>query len=164
MPIFQHIGTDREAERELYILDIATPDELPDSFTIASEYATVLIVWDATDVSNATISQFARKMIDAGGVYFCVWGPNCELVHDLIDEEWISQGSTPATDPTLMTTWHDDDSLSEAIWFARHVAIPIDAYFDECRSIIAICVSCPSWAAQVQAIFAESARFGDSSL
>ena len=163
-PNIEHIGTDRETERELYVLELATPDDLPRSFNTAGKYSTVLIVWDAADVGTDSIFQFARHLIDAGAVYFCAWGPDCERVHDLIDEEWVGDGSTPATDPTLMTTWHDDDSLAEAIWFALYTALPGDAYFDECRSVIAICIGCPQWAAEVRSAFSDSKRFSEELL
>ena len=111
----EHIGTDRETERELYVLALTNPDDLPRTFDTAGKYSTVLIVWDATDVAVDTIFRLARHLIDGGGVYFCTWGPDCERVHDLIDEEWIGDGLTPDTDATLMTTWHDDEPLAEAI-------------------------------------------------
>lgn len=60
-----------------------------------------------------------------------------------------------------MTTWHDDDPLAEAIWFALYNAFPIDTYFDECRSVIAICIGFPKWAAEVRSAFADPKRFSD---
>ena len=71
----EHIGTDRETERELYVVELANPDDVPRTFDTAGKYSTVLIVWDATDVAADTISRFARHLIDTGGVYFCTWGP-----------------------------------------------------------------------------------------
>ena len=67
MSSIEHIGTDRETECELYVLELATPDDLPRTFDTAGKYSTILIVWDATDVAADTISRFACHLIDAGG-------------------------------------------------------------------------------------------------
>lgn len=164
MAKLEHVGTNRENERELYVLEVADPEELPLALPTVGKYSVILIVWDAMAVADQTIGCFARRLIDAGGVYFCTWGPDCERVHDLIDAEWVGNGFTPGTDSTLMTTWHDDDSLADAIWFAIFTAHPIDTYFDECRTVIAVCVGCPNWAADVRAAFTDSKRFSDQLL
>ncbi|MDA1015591.1 MAG: hypothetical protein O3A00_14205 [Planctomycetota bacterium] len=162
MTHIEHIGTDHEKTgRELYVLDLLDADAVPSTFNTAGKYATILIAWDATNASPDAISSLARQLINAGGVYFCTWGADCERVHDIIDEEWVGNGFTTASDPTLMTTWHDDDSLADAIWFALYNAFPVDAYFDECRSVIAICIGRPDWATEFRLAFANPKRFGD---
>lgn len=160
---FDHVGTDRETERELYVLELAAPDELPRPLVFPSRYSTVLIVWDARGVSAGGISRFARDLIDAGVVYFCTWGPDCERVHDLIDEAWVGDGSTPASDSTLMTTWHND-SLAEALWFSIYNALPNDAFYEECRSVIAICIDSPREAEECRVAFADTERFSEELL
>jgi hypothetical protein len=72
---------------------------------------------------------------------------------------WVGEGFDPAHDETLMTTWHNDESLAAAIWFAVFTAFPISAYFDECRSVVAICINCPKWAAEIRAAFADPKSF-----
>ena len=52
-------------------------------------------------------------------------------------------------DSTIMTTWHNNESLEEAIWFTLNVAFPDDRFFDECRSVVAVCIGSPSWAEQI---------------
>ena len=32
------------------------------------------------------IPGLIQKLIDQGAAYFCLWGPDCERMHDLIDE------------------------------------------------------------------------------
>ncbi len=158
----EHIGTDKENGRELYVLELTAPDEIPQTFDTVGKYSTILIVWDGTDVSLDTISRLARRLIDAGAVYFCTWGPDCERIHDLIDEVAVTDTLISDTNATLMTTWHHDESLAEAIWYALYCALPNDLHPDECRSVIALCIGCPHWTAQVRSAFADSKRFSNN--
>ena len=59
---------------------------------------------------------------------FAAWGPDCERVHDIIDEEDIGPNPPPTMDRVVMTTWHDDKSLAEAIWFVLHNSWPDESY------------------------------------
>jgi hypothetical protein len=88
-------------------------------------------------------------LLDAGCVYFCCWGPGCERVHDIIDEE-DSKDGLPVVDneSTIMTTWHDDESLEESVWFALNVASPDDRFFDDCKSVVAVCIGNAFWATE----------------
>ncbi|TXT35524.1 MAG: hypothetical protein FD138_1321 [Planctomycetota bacterium] len=156
--IFNHVGTDLENDRELYLIELAHPDELPGTIDIAGKHFVALIVWDATSVPATSIARLARRLINLGGVYFCTWGGDCERVHDVIDGEWVD-GGDPTKDETLMTTWHDDEPLVNAIWFALFCAWPIDAFFEECRSVVAICIGCPQFAAEVKSAFADPKLF-----
>lgn len=157
----EHIGTDRETERELYLLDLSSPDDFPTSLNTCGKYSTVLLAWDATNVEAAQIASLAQRLIEAGAVYFCTWGSDCERVHDIIDEQWVGDTSSITNDPTLMTTWHAHDTLDEAIWFALYAALPIDKYFDDCRSVIAVCIGNSDWAATIRSAFVDTRRFNE---
>lgn len=39
-----------------------------------------------------------------------------------------------------MSTWHDKESLSEALWFLLFCTDPDDAYFDGCRAAVGITI------------------------
>tara|TARA_R110002073_G_scaffold336374_1_gene532674 strand:+ start:179 stop:682 length:504 start_codon:yes stop_codon:yes gene_type:complete len=159
MPLLEHIGTDAENARELYVIDVTSPDHIPDVINFAGRFATFLLVWNSSETPFPVICHLARKLIDAGGVYFCTWGAGCERLHDLIDEEWVGDGTTPQPDNTLMTTWHDSDSLADAIWFAMYNAFPTGAYIDGCRSVVAICIDCPDFATEVRVAFDDPVTF-----
>ena len=155
-----HVGTDRENNRDLYVVEISKPEDIPQPFAKTGKFFTALIVWNAGGVEVETISKLAKRLIDAGGVSFCIWGTDCERVHDIIDEEWVGNGNDPQLDETVMTTWHDDEPLAKAVWYALHLgAFPIDKFFDECRSVIAFCIGCPKLAAEIRAIFSDVEQF-----
>ena len=54
----------------------------------------------------------------------CAWGVDCTLWDDSVDHanlEQFSYGDIPP-DRSVITTWHEDEPLEEAIWFAKHSA------------------------------------------
>ncbi len=58
-----------------------------------------------------------------------------------------------------MSTWHSEESLSEALWFLLFNAFPDDAYSDECRSAVAITIGSWVWAREVRAAFTDPGAF-----
>ena len=97
-------------------------------------------------------SQLAQRLVDAGCVYFCAWGPGCERAHDIFDEQRDVIFDEPLADdaPVIMTTWHQDDSLDEALWYFLRTTWPHDAYIDTCRSALALTIANQDWADHVE--------------
>jgi hypothetical protein len=77
------------------------------------------------DSSVNAVSEFVLAALQQGMVYCCVWGPGCEGFHDIIDdivvEDGLSErrvvGATP--NDVIMTTWHANESLEEALEFFK---------------------------------------------
>ena len=90
-------------------------------------------------VDGAVLAEFSRRLLRAGCVYFCVWGEDCERVHDVFDGECLD------IDPVIMTTWHSKESLDEALWFSVFNAFPDDGYWDTTRAELAISIGRPDW-------------------
>ena len=44
-----------------------------------------------------------------------VWGPECEWIHDLFDFEDIEVHAPAQGYPVVMSTWHADEPLNEAM-------------------------------------------------
>lgn len=89
--------------------------QLPSSRTI------LLIAADATGVPAETIGLTAERLLASGLCYVCTWGPDCERVHDIFDEIHVGDGSRDS-DTEFMSTWHDAESLDDALWFFLHNA------------------------------------------
>ena len=53
------------------------------------------------------------------------WGENCSSWDDSVDMANLEQFEFKEIpeDRFVMTTWHSDEPLSEALWFAKHSAI-----------------------------------------
>ena len=131
-------------ERELYF--IAAPDfaALPNSFSFPSQHFVALLVADTTQIAAETLGSFSRALLASGCSFFCALGPGCERAHDLFDQECLC---TPAV---IMTTWHDDEPLDEAIWYFLRTSFPDDAYWHTSGSAVAIVVGNADWALHVE--------------
>ena len=46
----------------------------------------LFVAADVTGLSTKLMSEFAVAVLKSGMVYFCAWGPGCELFHDIVDE------------------------------------------------------------------------------
>ena len=99
------------------------------------------------------VSRVVRKLLDAGAVYVCVWGPDCERVHDIIDEEAVGLDPDPTNDSVVMTTWHSKEPLGDAIDFAIELSVPDQAHIDDCRSTIGISIGSTSWGEEIRRAF-----------
>lgn len=117
----------------------------------------LLLVGDAIGVDAAVIGDLADWCITHGLFWMSVWGPDCERVHDIFDEEEVMLAlDTPVElrdGGDVMTSWHDDETLSEAfeffwtssfaaddrIWGPKHIVLVVGsrAWADEVRSLAA---------------------------
>jgi hypothetical protein len=141
--VIELVGAEPVHERGLYAAQIASVEEWPDEIEYPAPHFAVFLALDAGDVPDEAIGAFARKLLAQGAVYVCAWGPGCEHVHDLFDAEADEQA-------LVTTTWHADDTLDEALWFALFVSVPDDAYIETCDSVLALVVADPQWAAYVR--------------
>src|SRR5262245_3866399 len=92
---------------------------------IPSARIILLVVADARDVPVSTIARVADRFLGSGLIQVCVWGPDCQRVHDIFDEVHVGDGSI-CPGFTLMSTWHDDEPLEHAIWYFLQCAFPLD--------------------------------------
>ncbi len=153
------VGNDSVTGRDLFILALDTPEELPESITLSSPQFACLLAWDARDVDAERVSTLARKLLDWGAVYICAWGPDCERVHDIIDEEEVGPNTPAIGDRVVLTTWHAAEPLAEAIWFVLHNSWPDQAYESGCRATFAIAIGSPAWATEIRAAFSNPGAF-----
>ena len=83
-----------------------------------------MVVVAETAVSNEWREQIAEWIYEVGSRYVVAWGEACEEWHDSVDFanlEAFNYGAIPDKDH-VMTTWHSDEPLSEAFWFAGFCA------------------------------------------
>lgn len=77
--------------------------------------------------------EVAAWMVGSGCLYFIAWGIACEEWHDAVDWavlEAFDFGEIP-DERFVMTSWHDKESLPEALWFAGNCASHPDADLTE---------------------------------
>jgi hypothetical protein len=156
MAEFVRVGCESISERELFAVKAASPDDVPSLAALPGPYFACLIAWDASSVQDEVVLRLARKLLRAGCVYVCCWGPDCERVHDLFDQAELE---LRPDGPIAISTWHSDEPLSEALWFMLFNADPDPAYFEGCRAGVGITIGSPAWAAEVREAFSDSGSF-----
>jgi hypothetical protein len=139
----QHIGYAENCERELFLLTLPDFSSVPTSISLPTHHFVALLATDATGVDAEVIAEFSRRLLRAGCVYFCAWGPDCERMHDVFDSVCFD------VEPVIMTTWHAKESLDEALWFFVSCAFPDDGYRNTSRTALAISIGKPDWQEQI---------------
>jgi hypothetical protein len=136
----------------------------PASLRMPSKRFRLFVAADISDLSASTVADFALAALCSGMVYFCAWGRDCEKFHDIVDEV-IAKDDTaerrftgPTVDDVVMTTWHENQSLEEALDFFATCTVPTDGFMPDSSFRLAICVGNLAWAATVKQ-FLESAEF-----
>jgi hypothetical protein len=131
----------------------------PLSLEIPSKRFRLLVAADMTDIPVDLIREFAHAALERGMVYFCAWGPGCERFHDILDELVVAddigerQFAGPNDQDTIMTAWHDDETLDEALDFFVNMSHPTDGFESESDYWLAICLDNPEWAATSKRCF-----------
>jgi hypothetical protein len=125
--------------------------------SLPSAHTVLLIAADAHGVSVDVIACVAKRLLSSGLIYVCVWGPDCERVHDIFDEVHVGDGCTEPSF-TLMSTWHAKESLDEAIWFFIRCAFPLDTEI-EATSYVAVTVGHTDWAEAVNGALSDLPTF-----
>lgn len=136
----------------------------PTTLNLPTKRFRLFVAADFTGLSANALADFGRSALRSGMVYFCAWGHDCEKFHDIIDEviandyaaERRFAGST-AKD-TVMTTWHDNETLEEAHDYFITLARPTEGLVPNSSYRVAICVGNPAWAAKTKQSL-ESADF-----
>ena len=159
MSIIEHLGRYSIPGRELYVLDIKKSQDLPAVLDIESPYFVCVLAWDTSSVSVEEVVEVAKKLLKAGAVYVCTWGVDCERVHDIFDEVSLDIGPPYRDENLIMTTWHSNDPLEEAIWFALYNTYPAEDYEDSCGAVLGVSIGSDSWAAVMRKAFADPEEF-----
>jgi hypothetical protein len=116
----------------------------------------LFVAADVTCTSTQLISEFARSALKSGMVYFCAWGPDCERLHDIVDEvvvedqigERLFVGQSPSD--TIMTTSHDDEPLDEALDFFANLTCPTAGFERNSNFWVAVSLNNDEWAVEIQ--------------
>jgi hypothetical protein len=145
----EDLGVSRVGERPIKLFRLANwawvyPRRSPFILFVAAK---------ASAEDELEIRRFAVDAVDAGCAYICAWGEGCEQVHDLFDVASI------AADRFVMSTWHDDESLAEALWFALCNAWPDDDQFPNAAEATVILAVEEPWLAEVRELVADQEAF-----
>ena len=133
--------------REFFLLEVDSPSELSSFISVPSSQFSCVIAWDASLASVDDISLVAKSLLRSGATYVCAWGPGCERVHDVFGEEIVQEEISTAVGPVVMTTWHDDETLSETVEFLVQAVEPQP---DGTSVILAVAIGSSDFAAMLR--------------
>lgn len=86
---------------------------------LPSPHYGLFIASDSAQVPDDAIYQAALIAARSGLAYLSTWGPECGRVHDIFDQAIIEQlGGEYPDGRVVLTTWHSDEPLNEALWFS----------------------------------------------
>ncbi len=131
--------------KDIYLCPTTTIDMLAEQITLTSPNFGLLLAMDARSIDSGRIGKLAEKMADKGLAYLCVWGPDCERVHDIFDEIDVQRDLEPTDDNVIMTTWHSAESLEESLWFFVNCAFPAETYEQSCKEWIVAPIGNDEW-------------------
>jgi hypothetical protein len=155
----EKVGYDTIGQRDLYVLEAEGPADVPSHFAIPHPRHVCLLAWDSRNATVDQIADLAGRLLQAGAVYVCVWGPGCERVHDIIDRVVIGPNPVEDVASGIMTTWHDDEPLAETIWYSLTCALPDESLEDGCGATVGVAIGNSAWADEIRAAFCDSAAF-----
>jgi hypothetical protein len=98
------------------------PGQIPPSLDGYRPFKALLVIEETID--NAWQSMVSEWLVRGGCLYMMAWGRDCSSWDDSVDLANLAAfdfGEIP-DDDFVMTTWHDDEPLREAMWFAAHTA------------------------------------------
>jgi hypothetical protein len=151
------------SEKQFTVVDL--PElKWPSSLQLSSRHFRLLVAADIEKVPAKVVSEFASEALSKGMVYFCAWGPGCSRFHDIVDEEIVADeiGERRFVGPNksdiVITTWHEDDTLEEALDFLATCAYPTDGFASDSELRLVICVRNSGWS-RTSREFLESAEF-----
>ena len=132
----------RNPDREYRIGTVPTLEGVPASLESCSPHFILLLALDASSIEDERVSAVAKTLLLRGLAGLSVWGPDCSRVHDLFDHE---RDPDETDERVVVTTWHDDEPLSEAVCYFDLCAYPSSDFERDCRDWIAIAIGDKCW-------------------
>ena len=100
-----------------------TPDSGLPPLEDLQHFKTILVV--EAEVAEMMMWETSRLLVESGCKYALAWGTDCESWHDAIEDAYLESTNYEDVpeEQRVMTTWHEDEELSEVFWFAAHRAV-----------------------------------------
>jgi hypothetical protein len=151
MPLTKH--TDKKTPMRVYRIGaVGAFEELTDVIQSESPHFLLFVALDAAGIAEERIRKVSRRLIDQGCVGLCVWGNECERVHDTFD---LERGPDENDTHVVMTTWHDEESLEEALWYFANCAYPTDGFEPTCNEWVAVSIGNDKWEGTMHKLLVE---------
>ena len=136
--------------RQIYICPWESIDELADKLNPHSTHFGLFLVMDAQEIESKRLGKPAATLLKKGLAYLCAWDPDCKRVHDTFDTQDLARKLERDTHDVIMTTWHNDESLEEALWFFVHSAFPAADYVRGCNDWVIAPIANRQWEREIR--------------
>jgi hypothetical protein len=134
-------------QRHFGLLRVADLGELRSELRDITEPFVLFLALDANEVEDEGVETLALAADDAGITYLCAWGPDCERVHDRFDAAIVGRQVAAGSERFVMTTWHANDDLEDALWFFAELAQPSE---EQASNLwLAVSVANDEWADRI---------------
>lgn len=127
----------------------------PAALKIPSKRFRLFVAADVRDIEVQVLADFGAMALKNGMVYFCAWGPDCERFHDIVDELIVADDlgqhlfAGPSPHDKVMTSWHVNETLPEAVEFFKNWARPDGGFRPGSNYWVAICLQNQEWEATI---------------
>ena len=149
----EQIGFESTSERTLHMLALKRFEDWPDSIDVGAKHFTLMVAADSRHAFRGSIERAARTSLASGAAYVCMWGPGCERMHDIFNEVRDAQRNAQTGVSVVMTTWHEHDSLQEALWFFLASTYPDEEFADTTNAAVAVVVGNEGWSSEIARAF-----------
>jgi hypothetical protein len=145
------LGFDDATKRAIFLLTLDSLNGLWVRPNSDGRHFVCFCAMDARAMSADELGEFCSRLLHLGCAYPCTWGPDCQRVHDIMDEEIVGD-NPPDTDwGDVMTTWHSKDSLEDALQFFLTCTTPDEVFApDACSSGLIITVGSTEWCTAIE--------------
>jgi hypothetical protein len=146
-------------DRPLFALALAEFRLPAEGIELPTPHFLCLVAADFTAASDGEITGLAQGLLDIGASYFVCWGPGCARAHGLIDDVTLLLDPPIPDDSVIMTTWHNDEPLDEALFSVLCSTWPDPAFEDSTGCTVAVSVGSAEIASQIRSAFSEPNEF-----
>ena len=140
-----------EKDRRFVLIEINNLHELTERLASLSRHYALFTAVDSSQEESSNLLVDAEKLVSSGLAYLCAWGRGCEQWHDCVDKVEQAMAARHATEDVLMTTWHSNETLDEALFFFRFGTLPTESYAKDCTDYVI--AAAPAYADAIRAYF-----------
>jgi hypothetical protein len=118
-------------QKEIWLLELDKPYNLASAFN-DMEYVCILFNNDP-DISNEDQNRISDQLVRSGCKYAVCAGFNCSSWDDSVDLAYLAtdENYDPPDETFVMTSWHENESAEEIIFFGLNGTNFDDHYFNK---------------------------------
>jgi hypothetical protein len=141
----EDLGVTRLGERPIRVFQLAdwvwvSPNVSPFILFVAAR---------ASAEDDDKIRRFAADAVASGCAYVCAWGEGCERVHLDFDLASIEP------ERSITSTWHSDELLAEAVYFALYDTWPDEEAFPDSEDAAVVLAVEEPWLEEVRSLIGD---------